>query len=474
MHRTRQTAIFAFTFVFLAGTVVSLQAADAPVTLEYIMNNRTISVTVQSSQSRYEMAQVSAARAGVGSEPDFTITPTTKLSGGEGTPDPNKATLTASLGLTVPLGLTEDQRTRATTALEGVETAAAALAETELSDIREIVQLYHASYLAQREREVGELELEAARSQLESERARFERGELRFSDFVRSENEFADAEADLSAASAAWREAVLNLSVATGLDLSRVRSFEAPPLMYQDSTLLEDAHGSSADSYLDSNLLSRYFAVQESEREAALDPSFLSLTQVRASLDYLDHAASASFSPTSRLLGLSYTPEGVVLWDDTANSSTGSSGTGSSDSDPDWLLSISLSLALAPSQAERYEYQTAGLAVEQSRLALVNAELQAAEERRESELELSQASAALQSLVAAVERAEINLAIVRARELAQQVRPADVRAAEAALERSLLNVERAELLLDQKYLDRVVPSSDALRILRSPATWRTE
>lgn len=480
MHSVRRTTFSVFTAIFLVGAVVAAQAVEEPITLNYIMNNRTISSTVESARLGYETALISADSAGVGTDPGFTISPTTKLSGDEGDTDPNKATLTASFGLTVPLGLSTEQRARAISALERLEISAAALAEAELKDIRDVVRLYQLAYLAQRELEVGQLELEAARLQLESERALFEQGDLRFSDFLRSENEFSDTEADLAAAGATWREAVLNLFTASGIDVDPVRSLAPPPRLYQDTDdteyteLFDGGLDSSAAYFPDAVLMSRYLALQEAEREAAQKPSFLSFTQARASLEYLDHSASASFSPVSRVLGLSYTPEGVVLRDDIPSGSTGSGGSASSDSDSDWAMSISVSFSLSPSRVERYDYRSTQLAVEQARLALVDAELQAAEERRESELELSQASVALQSLVAAVERAEINLSIVRARELAQQVRPADVRAAEAALERSLLNVERAELVRDQTFLEQVLPSSDALRILNSPVIWRSE
>ena len=509
MHSVRRTAFSVFAVMFLVGAVISAQAVEEPITLSSIMSNRTISSTVESARLRYETALIAATSAGVGTDPGFTVSPTTKLSGDEGDTDPQKATLTASFGLTVPLGLNTDQRARAISAIESLEIAAAALSEAELQEIRDVVRLYQLAYLAQREREVGQLELEAARLHLQSERARFEQGDLRFSDFLRSENEFSETEAEAAVAGATLREAVLNLSTATGIDLDPDRPFAPPPRLYDPKDGAEHAdgedgaehadgadgedgaehahgadgdggtsqwfngeHHSSAADYLDAVLMSRHFAVQEAEREAATRPSFLSFTQARASLDYLDHSASASFNPASRLLGLSYTPEGIVLRDDLPSGSTGSGGSGSSDSD--WSLSISVSFALSPSRVETYDHQAAQLAVEQARLALADEQLRAADEKREAELELLKAAEAVQSLAAAVERAEINLAMVRAREVVQQTRPADVRAAEAALERALLSLERAELLRDQKFLELVVPSSDALRILSLPATWRIE
>ena len=480
MHSVRRTAFSVFTAVFLVGAVMAAQAVEEPITLDYIMSNRSTSNTVESARLRYEAARVSAESAGMGTDPGFTITPTTKLSGDEDDTDPRKATVTASLGLTVPLGLSADQRARAISALERLETASAALAEAEVKDIRELIRLYQLAYLAQREIEVGGLELEAARLQLESDRARFERGDLRFSDFLRSENEFSDTESDLSSAGATWREAVRTLSTATGIEMDSARSFAAPPRLYDakgaedigNTELLDGRPGSPAAYSPDSVLMSRYFALQEAEREAAQRPSFLSFTQARASLDYLDHSASASFNPVSRVLGLGYTPEGLVLRDDTSSGSTGSGGSGSSDLD--WSLSVSVSFSLSPSRVERYDYHATQLAVEQARVALADAEVQAAEDKRQAELELVKLNESVQSFAAAVERAEINLSMVRARELAQQTRPVDVQAAEAALERALLGLERAELLRDQKLLERILPSSDALQILSSPLSWRME
>ncbi|TVR91922.1 MAG: hypothetical protein EA428_04700 [Spirochaetaceae bacterium] len=475
MQSVRQNAFLVLVAVFLAGPVIAAQAVEKSISLDYIMTNREPSTTVNAARLRYDAARISAEAAAVGADPGFSITPTAKLSGDEGETDPNKATVTASFGLTVPLGLTAEQRSRAMSALERVSTLDAALAEAQLKDIQEIVGLYHTAYLAQRELEVGQLELEAIRLQRESDRVRFERGDLRFSDFLRSENDFSNAEADVASASAELREAVLKLSVATGMRVDLLGALAAPPLIYESngpSQDLSELGGTSVGYSLDSSLLSRYYGLQAAERETEQRPSFFSFAQARASLDYMDHAASVSLNPASRILGLSYTPEGIVLRDDAESSSTGSGGSGSSDSD--WSLTLSVSFALSPARVETHDYESRQLAVEQARLELADEEQRIEDIRRAAELEMLKTNETVQSFIAAVERAEINLEMVLAQDRAQRALPVDVRAAEAALERALLGLERIELLRDQKFLERFVPTSDSLRILSAPATWRTE
>ena len=472
MQSVRQTAILGFTAFFFVFAVPSAQAGEESITLDYVMTNRAVSATVESGQLRYETARNAASAAGIGTDPALTISPTTKLSGDEGDPDPTKATVTASFGLSIPLGLTEDQHRRATSALERLETAAAALAEAKLLDVQEVVRLYHVGYLAQREREVTRLELEAVRVQLDSERVRFEQGELRFSEFLQRENEFSDAEAELADAEASWRDAVRNLSVATSIQLSEVVSLAPPPLVYEKVGALHEEQIGSQDYPFGADLMGRYYTVLEAEREAAQTSTFLSLANVRASLDYLEHQTSVSFTPGSRILALSYTPEGVVLRDELQSSATGSGG--SSTADPDWSLNISVGFTLSPSRVETYDYQTAQLAVEQAQLELAKEQQRVATETREADLLMARTLEAVESAAKAVERAEINLGVVLARDVVQQIRPAELRAAEAALQRALLSLERAELYRDQQFLERLMPSSDVLGILTLPVTWRTE
>ncbi|MCA1755746.1 MAG: hypothetical protein LC641_13830, partial [Spirochaeta sp.] len=249
-------------------------------------------------------------------------------------------------------------------------------------------------------------------------------------------------------------------------------SFAPPPLVYEKAGALHEEQIGSQDYAFGADLMGRYYTVLEAERQAAQTPTFLSLANVRASLDYLDHQTSVSFSPGSRILALSYTPEGVVLRDELQSSSTGSGS--SSTADPDWSLNISVGFTLSPSRVETYDYQTAQLAVEQAQLELAKEQLRVATETRAANLSIARTLEAVESAAKAVERAEINLGVVLARDVVQQIRPAELRAAEAALQRAALSLERAELYRDQQFLERLMPSSDVLGILTLPVTWRTE
>ncbi|POR04320.1 hypothetical protein AU468_03185 [Alkalispirochaeta sphaeroplastigenens] len=445
----------------LAGIVPNLEAREPPLTLSCVLSQGVASAETVEAEAQYARAKLVAQRAQELPDISLTLSPLVKIQGDDDTSDPQKTQITSSIGLNLPFAPTTEQTIRAEEARDRVILERLRLEESRQQDMLRLVTLYHDAYLAQVEREIASLERDLARRRLDIEQARFERGEIRFIDFEQVSTDYVEKESSLLQATRIQGERIRELSAGSGIPEENLLLLQAPPLVYPGESgiieaLLGDTPGDSAAAATTSTVVAQRVVVQAREREARHLPPTTQFVQARIGFDYQDHSASVSLNPLSRVLGLGYTPAGLIMGDDEP-SRGGRSSSGGSSSDYDWNLNLSVSFSLSLPRNTSYDREIAELSAETARLRLLELERAAREKEEERKDDVRQALDLLKNSELALARAQLNYEIATAREAAGRVISADVMAAGVALERARLNRERAQLQIDGSLLS-LVPS----------------
>jgi outer membrane protein TolC len=495
--RTRVAGILVWCALFLSPPAFGLDIHEF---LESVQDGREIRLF----ELQRQAAGIEADKAAVGTDPGLDITPQVKFGGVEDKTDPTSIIATATFGLNLPVGMTDEQARRLTAAREALLRAEVGLDDTGVAETYQYIRLYHTAWLAGENLRVAEAEHAAAGALLQAERARFERGEVSFSEFTRTDESFADKDLAYTHALAEYQEALSALSALP--DLLIVDVLERPPVVFPDGTRARDPQKvsgssgaenvpgadlpgptnssvsgySSVPGYISAAVLSRQHAVAAAEREASVGRSPVVVTQLRSAFEYNNHTASISLQPPSRSLSLGYTPEGFILREPDPDVSTGSGGSSSGSSsasssvsdtspssgDTDWSLTLSVSFSFSPERLTRLEQEDALVQVEQRRVELEQYELQIAGEYRALQNDIARAEDAVTAAGSALDRAVSALEIVRVRQRSDQIRPAEVAAAEASVQRAEYALTEALLIRDQRIIAAGI-ADGSLRDLQS-------
>ncbi|MDA3947638.1 MAG: TolC family protein [Spirochaeta sp.] len=345
------TALFVLTFA--AGGLFGPAIAPIPaLTFDEIINRIDEAAAVQTANLDHLAAEQRLLSAEHPGATEFGIVPATVFQTAEGESFSDQTRVSASVTADVPLGLSRDRRAVADGARDDVVRALVAEERVRAETYADLLILYRAAWLAQRETAVLGAELDAAQEMARTVEERFSRGSASLNDINAAQDELVEAEIAYREGTLAQRLTWLELVYAAGLEQNRDEPLDAPDVAVPDIPRPPELVAWAVQN--DPRIVTAQDAATGYARESAAVDGIIGAPTVRAGFSGWDQSASLSFNTEAPSMGLSYGFPVTTIGDlaDARGSST--------DIDT-WELSLSITLPLrtpGPSVLERELLQT--------------------------------------------------------------------------------------------------------------------
>ncbi len=276
---------------------------------------------------------------------DVSVTPSVAAVSQEGGAFAEQTELSAALSVLIPIGLSTERRIAVESSQDALIRAENDLVSARADAYLTLFRFYRTAWLAQRETEVLQTELDAAREQARVVRQLFERGEASVLDLNSAEDDLNTAETAVIAGTLAKRISWLELAYFAQLNPNeevvlepisdRFSELPRPP----DLTEWANEHSPVVAQYRDQ--ITAYNREIGAIRETVLPPTF------RTTFAGWDQTASVSFSAANPAVGLNYTVPITTFGSDPGGSASSNADT--------WQVGVSVTLPLRAGESGQLE-----------------------------------------------------------------------------------------------------------------------
>jgi outer membrane protein TolC len=395
--------------------------------------------------NRIEVARQEIETAAFAGDIGFSLTPSASLAADAS--GLRSATLGANASVSLPVGLNADAESRLETSVRSVATAIEAHGAAREQGYVELYSLYQSAWLAQEELAVLDAEVVVAQTGYEVARARFAEGAITVAQLGVAMEALERAQTARDQGTLAHRLAWLDLAFTIGVDPSEQQ--QLTPYHEFSSDPPKPPELSAWAMANDRALAAQRAAIADLEARLAERAPVGEMTSAKVQFSFQDHGVSFSYLPGAPTFGASYTTPDVSLYSSTPTTR---------DAVP---LSVSLSATLAASgtRAEELEHDRLALDLERERHALEILSDALDVRIRSVHQQMHRAGDAVALAERALETAEANLQIVRARADAGQAGDAETSGAEAAVGRARHNLIAARIAHEEAMLSVVIAAS---------------
>lgn len=426
---------------------------------------------VAAARNSYQVARQEAVAAGYRGDLSFSLTPWWKTSWPADEDPDLYHEVSATIGTTIPTGLSAADGLHLERALARLQGAEAELSRVLLDTAATLYSSYAAVYIAWAEIPVLEAEYNAARRLLDAEEARYRGGEISLIDLFSVREDYRRTQQAMENGTTSAELLLLDLLVLSGSEIPH--RFGSPEMIDDYTPRSPTADIGRLDVPPLQSALDRIDADHPriAQQQAALDSALASTSVPRDPLlstlrlsysDADDQSGSISYSFARPSLSLSYTPPPIGIGTDVTSRSDRSS----SDSNRNSItFQAVFSLGVGSARSHAIEAAEAAVRYEATRLEALERSLEA--DVRSRYRRIDSAEALLESARQALQRFDASLDAIRARDALGLAAPAEAAAAHAAARRAELAVTEAEInlvgaqlaYLATAYLPHALPAS---------------
>ncbi len=402
--------------------------------MQDILRNTEITPDVRLTELRRDSTVLALERSSALPLPALNLTPAARASGGPEITDLGRISLAGSLALSVPFGLTTDQRDRIAELEDTLRVRDQELDAASRDTMLNLVRLYQTTWVQQSLLGVQEAERDVIRMQYNADVLRFERGEIALTTLLRSEQELTDAEAAVLRSRSELDVQMQRLELQTRLSIQEDTLAPPPVFIYDHLAGQFDVRS------VDLNLLQRQSAYESVLNLSDIQTNLFELSRVSASVSresvYGELGASLSGSPVPQSATLSYGTPDLLLF-----------GESPQVRDATWNASLQITVSVRPDNTHEISVREQDVEIETARYQLLDAERRVDEAEQRVRTDLRRAVEAVHVAEAQLTRSIQTRETVEVQLQTGRATAIDVRVAEAA-------ILRHQHLLDRALLER--------------------